>query len=115
MRAGTRESSLCCWHAIRIRRPSNWPKRAASPHNFIGFQVAKPLLERSFKETCGLEMRDVFINEEIATAGQCVGAVVRIAGNPENESPFPALSFRPVPNYSLRSGIGIAARGDVKC
>ena len=27
---------------------------------FIGFQVSKPLLERSFQETYGLEMKDVF-------------------------------------------------------
>ncbi len=35
-------------------------------HDFIGFQVAKPLLERAFRETYGLEMKDVFINEDIA-------------------------------------------------
>ena len=35
-------------------------------HDFIGFQVAKPLLERSFGETYGLEMKDVFISEDIA-------------------------------------------------
>ena len=35
-------------------------------HDFIGFQVAKPLLERAFKETYGLEMKDLFINEDMA-------------------------------------------------
>jgi hypothetical protein len=35
-------------------------------HDLIGFQVAKPLLERAFRETYGLEMKDVFINEDIA-------------------------------------------------
>ncbi len=35
-------------------------------HDFIGFQVAKPLLERAFRETYGLEMKDVFISEDIA-------------------------------------------------
>ena len=35
-------------------------------HDFIGFQVAKPLLERAFEETYGLQMRDIFFNEDLA-------------------------------------------------
>jgi hypothetical protein len=35
-------------------------------HDFIGFQIPKPLLERAFRETYGLEMNDVFINEDLA-------------------------------------------------
>ena len=35
-------------------------------HDFIGFQVAKPLLERTFRETYGLEMKDIFFNEDLA-------------------------------------------------
>jgi Zinc dependent phospholipase C len=35
-------------------------------HDFIGFQVARPLLERAFKDTYGLEMKDVFFNENLA-------------------------------------------------
>ncbi len=35
-------------------------------HSFIGFQVAKPLLERAFSETYGLEMKDVLFNEDLA-------------------------------------------------
>jgi len=37
-------------------------------HNFIGFSVAKPLLERAFRETYGLEMKDVFLTEDRAIA-----------------------------------------------
>lgn len=33
---------------------------------FIGFQVAKPVLERAFKDTYGLEMKDVFGNLDLA-------------------------------------------------
>jgi hypothetical protein len=33
---------------------------------FIGFEVAKPLLERAFLETYGIEMKDVFANEDLA-------------------------------------------------
>jgi hypothetical protein len=35
-------------------------------HSFIGFQVAKPLLERAFGETYGLQMKDVLFNEDLA-------------------------------------------------
>jgi hypothetical protein len=35
-------------------------------HDFIGFQVARPLVERAFKDTYGLEMKDVFFNEDLA-------------------------------------------------
>jgi hypothetical protein len=37
-----------------------------SYHSFIGFQVAKPVLERAFLETYGLEMKDVFMDEDLA-------------------------------------------------
>jgi Zinc dependent phospholipase C len=35
-------------------------------HTFIGFQVSKPLLERAFSETYGIEMKDVFLSEDLA-------------------------------------------------
>jgi hypothetical protein len=35
-------------------------------HDFIGFQVSKPLLERAFQETYGLELQDVFLSEDLA-------------------------------------------------
>jgi hypothetical protein len=38
-------------------------------HGFIGFQVAKPLLERAFRETYGLEMKDVFLFDEDLAIG----------------------------------------------
>jgi hypothetical protein len=37
-----------------------------SYHSFIGFQVAKPVLERAFLDTYGLEMKDVFMDEDLA-------------------------------------------------
>jgi len=37
-------------------------------HDFIGFQVSKPLLERAFKATYGLELDDVFDNVDMAIA-----------------------------------------------
>lgn len=35
-------------------------------HDFIGFQVAKPLLERAFRRTYGLELGDAFANVDLA-------------------------------------------------
>jgi zinc dependent phospholipase C len=35
-------------------------------HDFIGFQVSRGLLERAFKETYGLEMSDLFDDEDLA-------------------------------------------------
>jgi hypothetical protein len=37
-----------------------------SYHSFIGFQVAKPVLERAFRDVYGLEMKDVFGDEDLA-------------------------------------------------
>jgi len=35
-------------------------------HDFIGFEVAKPLLQRAFVKTYSLEMSSVFLNEDLA-------------------------------------------------
>ena len=35
-------------------------------HDFIGFNVATPLLERAFHETYGLDMPDLFMSEDLA-------------------------------------------------
>jgi len=35
-------------------------------HSFIGFKVAKPLLERAFCDVYGLEMKDLFFDEDLA-------------------------------------------------
>jgi hypothetical protein len=35
-------------------------------HAFIGFQVARPVLERAFRDTYGLEMKDLFLDEDLA-------------------------------------------------
>jgi hypothetical protein len=35
-------------------------------HDFIGFQVAKPLLERAFRETYCIELKDLFHNLDLA-------------------------------------------------
>jgi len=47
-------------------------------HTFIGFQVAKPLLERAFSETYGIELKDVFFNEDLAigTYRHAVGTTI---------------------------------------
>jgi len=35
-------------------------------HDFIGFKVSRPVLERAFKQTYGLEMKDIFMNVDLA-------------------------------------------------
>lgn len=37
-----------------------------SYHDFIGLQVAKPLLERAFRNTYGIELKDVFFNLDLS-------------------------------------------------
>jgi hypothetical protein len=37
-------------------------------HSFIGFRVAKPLLERAFDEIYGIPMKDLFVNVDLAIA-----------------------------------------------
>lgn len=35
-------------------------------HDFIGFQVSKPLLERAFRETYGIELKDIFTTLDLS-------------------------------------------------
>jgi len=37
-----------------------------SYHDFIGFEVSRPVLEQAFRETYGLELKDVLVNEDKA-------------------------------------------------
>jgi len=55
--------------------------------SFIGFQVSRPLLERAFQETYGIEMQDVFGNLTLAlgsyrySIGSIVPGMTRVAWN----------------------------------
>ena len=59
--------------------------------SFIGFQVAKPVLERAFLATYGLEMHDVFLAEDLAigsyrhAVGQTIPEITRIAWRDRRE------------------------------
>jgi len=37
-------------------------------HSYIGFKVAKPVLERAFRDTYGIDMKELFFNEDLAIA-----------------------------------------------
>jgi Zinc dependent phospholipase C len=37
-------------------------------HQYIGFKVAKPALERAYREIYGLELKDLFVSEDLAIA-----------------------------------------------
>lgn len=47
-------------------------------HDVIGFKVSKPLLERAFEKTYGLEMKDLFLSEDLAigTYRHAVGSMI---------------------------------------
>jgi len=61
-------------------------------HDFIGFEVAKPLLERTFREVYGLEMNDVFGNEDLAIGSyrhaisNTIPSITRIAWRDKREA-----------------------------
>ncbi len=54
-------------------------------HKFIGFQVSKPVLERAFRDTYGLELKDVFGNLDLAlgsfrySVGNVLPGMTRVA------------------------------------
>jgi Zinc dependent phospholipase C len=60
-------------------------------HDFIGFKVAKPLLERAFLETYGVEMKDLFLSEDLAigtfrrAVASTIPHVTRVAWNKKRE------------------------------
>jgi hypothetical protein len=47
-------------------------------HDFIGFQVSKPLLERAFLKTYGIELKDVFSNVDLSIGSfrHSIGSVI---------------------------------------
>src|SRR6266481_5485654 len=56
-----------------------------SYHDFIGFEVSRPVLEQAFRETYGLELKDVLVNEDKALSsyrhdvGNLIPKATRIA------------------------------------
>ncbi len=58
-----------------------------SYHDFIGFNVAKPVLERAFRDTYGLELSDVFFSVDLAlgtyrhTVGGIIPEMTKVAWN----------------------------------
>src|SRR3954469_13147699 len=59
--------------------------------SFIGFQVAKPVLERAFLATYGMEMKDVFLSEDLAigsyrhAVAQTIPEITRVAWRDKRE------------------------------
>ena len=60
-------------------------------HDFIGFEVSKALLERTFKAIYGLEMKDMFLSEDMAIGSyrhaisDTMPAITRIAWRDKRE------------------------------
>jgi hypothetical protein len=59
--------------------------------SFVGFQVAKPVLERAFLATYGLQLKDVFMSEDLAigsyrhAVSQTIPEITRIAWRDKRE------------------------------
>jgi hypothetical protein len=62
-----------------------------SYHQFIGFKVATPLLERAFRDTYSLEMEDVFAHKDLAistyrkSVSELIPEITRIAWRDKRE------------------------------
>jgi hypothetical protein len=60
-------------------------------HDFIGFKIAKPVLERAFHDTYGFEMKDLFLSEDLAigtfrhAVGTTIPNVTKIAWDKKQE------------------------------
>ena len=60
-------------------------------HEFIGFKVSEPALERAFQATYGLEMKDLFLSEDLAigtfrhAVGKMIPDVTKIAWEKKQE------------------------------
>ena len=71
--------------------------RTEAYQNFVGFEVAKPLLERAFAATYGLRMKDVFVDEDLAIGSyrhaisQTIPEITRIAWRDKREEIEKAL------------------------
>ena len=68
--------------------------RAYAPeayHSYIGFKVAKPALERAFLDTYGLEMKDLFLSEDVAigtyrhAVGTTIPEITKVAWDKKRE------------------------------
>jgi hypothetical protein len=71
--------------------------RTEAYQNFVGFEVARPLLERGFAAVYGLEMKDVFVDEDLAIGSyrhaisQTLPQITRIAWRDKREEIEKAL------------------------
>ena len=71
--------------------------RTEAYQSFVGFEVAKPLLERAFAEIYGLQMKDVFVDQDLAIGSyrhaisQTIPEITRIAWRDKREEIEKAL------------------------
>ena len=82
-------------------------------HAFIGFKVSKPLLERAFQETYGIELKDIFFNEDLAigtyrrSVSKIIPEMTRVALLTKR-----ADIVRETPNFSKRKFLYKLSRAD---
>jgi hypothetical protein len=84
-------------------------------HDFIGFQVAKPLLEHAFTETYGLEMKDIFFSEDLAIGtyrrgvSKTIPHITRVAWSQKHEQ-----IAKLVPGIQRRRFVYTLSRGEYR-
>jgi hypothetical protein len=77
--------------AFDVLLAANGGYKLQAYHDFIGFKVATPLLERAFRETYGLEMKDLFLSEDLAigtfrhAVGTTIPNVTKVAWDKKQE------------------------------
>jgi hypothetical protein len=82
-------------------------------HDFIGFKVSKPLLERAFRETYGLELRDIFFSLDLAI-GTCRRSLSKIIPEMTRVALLSKRAdiVRETPNFSKRTFLYKLSRAD---
>jgi len=82
-------------------------------HDFIGFQVSKPLLERAFPVVYGVELKDVLTHEDLAVGSyrfavsQLIPQMTRVALQTHKKD-----LMRETPNFSKRKFLYRLSRSD---
>jgi hypothetical protein len=64
--AQNRAAHLKCEFGFDVAQVAKRRYASKQYHDFVGFQVAKPLLERVFPRVYGLELKDVLTHEDLA-------------------------------------------------
>lgn len=93
---------------VQVARGAYAPK---AYHDFIGFEVATPVLERAFRDTYGLDLKDVFGNYDMAigtfrwAVSQAIPSMTKVAWQDKRGDVEAAAASAPKPQaFSMTRG-----------